>query len=133
MEGEPDDPPSRARRSGALTAVFSRSNYVRIREQTYAAIPAGTIFYFGDVDPAAAEPIQGSGIDEADGRLDLRVDATLPLQEQGMREPMTKRIEGTNLSIWAIETYRQNRVSRLLGAASRAVPSEKAPDHTPDS
>ena len=44
------------RRSGALNAVFSQSDYVRRRGRTTATVPAGTIYYIGVPPPQEGSP-----------------------------------------------------------------------------
>lgn len=51
------------RQSGALSAVFGRSDYIATDEEVFPSIPAGTIFYIGGAPsmPGAALMPPGSG------------------------------------------------------------------------
>ncbi len=123
-----------ARRHGALTAVFPRSSYVRTKEGVVPEIPAGTIFYFGDLPPTLDEVVQRQEAARAvlgslNGRRDLRLDTALPINPQDPQDPQGSR-DSTHgqtaldpdirLSIWTSESYRQIRVARLIRAASAA-------------
>lgn len=111
-----------ARRSGAITAVFPRSNYRHTENGVIAEIPAGTIFYFGEPEPVVKEQDdtdQGVALSTVEGRIDLRVDLSVPAIEDRVMNELTQ-VDGIPTSIWADESYRQARVHRLLLAANRS-------------
>lgn len=127
-----DAPGLLARRSGAVTAVFERSVY---NEDASAAIPAGTVFYLGDLPVDLGQPgvlsrrpaLGARGIDSAassrvqteiaslpypmwaSGRIDLRVPSEAPGADASPES-----------SIWNSEQYRRRRVGEILRKAAGA-------------
>jgi hypothetical protein len=123
-----------ARRHGAITAVFPRSSYVQTENGVVPEIPAGTIFYFGDVPPSLEESTgrQQAAIERlasTPGRRNLRRETAVPSDPYASIEGQTLASPDVSMSIWTSETYRQIRVGRLLRAAAAAEhEAEIAPD-----
>lgn len=117
-----------ARRQGALTAVFPRSSYVLTDQGVIPEIPAGTIFYIGNPAPTADALPHATALGSANGRLDLRLDTSIPQDGQPLFDNLTALQFDADMSIWNDESYRQNRVSRLLHAAARAEQRPQEPE-----
>ncbi len=135
-----------ARRSGAVTAVFDRSVYAW---DSTALVPAGTVYYIGDLPVDLARPglfapavpaegarggvpsmfrVESEVVDRrasrgaARGRVDLRVGRE---GREGGRGIPPRKLPG--VSIWTSEEHRQRRVGELIrGAAWRWRASEAA-------
>lgn len=122
-----------ARRSGALTAVFARSQYSRGEQGALRAdVPAGTLFYIGRLPDAPAAPAPGRRIGQAEtqvfSRVAGRVDgaasssaeeaAPVRVFERGpeSRAPAPPR----PAIVTTEESYRVQRTAELLRAAVSA-------------
>lgn len=128
-----------ARKSGAITAVFGRSEYYRTDDGIATAIPAGTVYYIGKMPepvgtgataaPAMwasnAIPTTPRAMGQTDGglrmtmRADLRV---LPEDDAAPVEPakaMPVRWSTPAANVLADDGYRRTRVRELLMAAVR--------------
>jgi hypothetical protein len=120
-----------ARVSGAVTAVFPRSDYVETKDGTRPAIPDGTIFYIGtppiSISPESATPSANAPIYHASNRVmtasdagvrvgpvDLRVQS---LDDTGYRElARTVRSDDPEppRNIFTNEQFRRARLRQLL-------------------
>ncbi|MFO0833388.1 MAG: hypothetical protein U0638_00345 [Phycisphaerales bacterium] len=127
-----------ARSSGALTAVFPRSQYTPTRDGVVPEIPAGTIFYIGGLPddffstPPPAIRRGPTYIDRAVRAVPSNAEpANLP-RENAVRsaDRVTRRdvIERpTPASIMTDESFRQARVGELIDAAAsdRRAPARR--------
>lgn len=141
--GRPVGAPRYARRSGALTAVFPRSEYMATEDGVKVVVPPDTRFYIGSVEdvlrpagsalgaahtaPALHAADTGAST-VADHRADRVADRTgarpAPSTPQASTPVATDRArEGMMTS----ETYRVHRVRALLDEAARAAEAEPAP------
>lgn len=111
-----------ARSSGALTAVFPRSQYTPTRNGTIPEIPAGTVFYIGGLpgDTFSSPP---PSIRRSPTYVDLSVRGAMtpdagavPVPDRSVdREPRTRR---QLPSIMSDEPYRRTRVCELIDRAA---------------
>ena len=69
-----------ARRSGGLTAIFPRSSYAPVNGGAIAEIPAGTVFYIGDVPAPQQWELIGQGMGTAAARTPTGFGATRRLE-----------------------------------------------------
>ncbi|MCB9838138.1 MAG: hypothetical protein H6813_02265 [Phycisphaeraceae bacterium] len=134
------------RRSGAITAVFPRSEYAASEGFIFPVIPAGTEFFIGPMtitDPAYTPPGADPATSAVDSRLDLastgmtsgiidnlnpppirRIHAT-PRHGVTLEELLTGQVgagpEGAEPtpSVWSNEQYRRGRIAALLEQALR--------------
>jgi hypothetical protein len=128
-----------ARVSGAITAVFPRSAYVKTDDGVQPAIPGGTIYYIGDspLRETAAPVVREWGANVASGAVDMRAStlagAPTPIAPAG---PLALRIQhpdeaafheaarsprpdaplppGPPRNIFSDEPYRRARMRQLL-------------------
>ncbi len=120
-----------ARRSGGLTAIFDRSQYIDSPYGTLAKIPAGTIYVIGEPPPWLIESLGLGGTDDAadQRRADNRVDTALATRISMRYEPTPTAAPDDaqvlaearrETSIWFNDEARQARVKRLLDRAQKA-------------
>ncbi len=135
-----DGAPARyARVSGALIAIFPRSEYQKTAAGTSIMVPAGTIFAIGSGSAASAvatqrqrgpvgpTPLSLRESTRLSGRLETRVEmgadaappavqaAPLPRADEAAARPLEAAPAG---AIWGDERYRVARVARLLDSVS---------------
>lgn len=110
------------RTSGGLTAVFPRSSYIQTKGGLVPQIPAGTVFYLGElpeglVGRARAPRRPDNFIDLS---ADLRADAPARTDRPGYTPPVPVPITElgmaprVSLSIWSDDSFRQRRIGQLL-------------------
>lgn len=127
----PGDEARFARRAGAVTAVFPRSEYYAMRKGVLTAIPGGTVFYIGalpelDGAPsttATSRPVTPTATERIDLRtapalMGVRAGATIATGE-GRGPSITMR--ETPVRTMSDETYRRERLRRI---AERLAPAE---------
>lgn len=125
------------RMSGAVSAVFPRSDYVGSENGLLALIPAGTVFHLGGVpgtEPASAprQVAPGSAAALFDGR-DVRfapVEMTLRVDGRDVSEPqviVNKDFvsQSRSVAIMSDERYRGARVRQLLETAAATTPTRR--------
>ena len=116
-----------ARRNGALTAVFPRSDYVRGRDGVVSVVPPNTVYVIGE---PPAWLLRQFGLDDGYEELTLptRLDYSLPAWAPEPPQPAdsrTTQASGKDLrrasSMWFNDRVRQHRITaRLAQAAARA-------------
>jgi len=132
-----------ARVSGALTALFPRSEYTQTKRGTRADVPAGTIFYIGGLPHAGPGRIgphqlgvgaQGSpwaAVERADSLVDRRFDPFAAPARVGPADPLAAPAEPDRSlyehrcarvppapHIFTDEAYRARRLRELLTTAA---------------
>lgn len=140
-----------ARKSGGITAVFPRSEYVATEEgDVYAKIPAGTVFHVGSVRPealgrfepsnSAPSPLSASTRAPVPGALGAE-DPNPPAASALLRAVAARRSEMSPMQplAWLEGSLRQQRLADLLKTApastapvTKSHPHE-APSPAPDS
>lgn len=127
-----------ARISGAVTAVFPRSEYLKTRKgATFAAIPAGTVFYIGGVpESALGKPAAGStmlvpnaasmrvngvaGSEHNVGMMDLRLRTEADDGDAFVKVPTRADATLPPDNVMVNDTYRRQRLRAMLMEAVRA-------------
>lgn len=123
-----------ARSSGAITAVFPRSQYTPTRDGVVPEIPAGTIFYIGGLpddffsSPPPAIRRGPTYIDRAVRAVPSHAEpADAPRENPARSADRTTRRElierPVPLSIMTDEGFRQARIGELIDLASRSTRS----------
>ncbi|MBL8763086.1 MAG: hypothetical protein JNM07_02310 [Phycisphaerae bacterium] len=112
------------RASGAVTAVFPRSVYTPTSRGLVTEIPAGTIWYIGDIPNdaplAMSRAARIEAGDQANPTLDSRAESNAdPIQAA----PATTR------SLIDDPAYRAARVREILRKAAASPSDAKLPDH----
>ena len=125
-----------ARTSGALTAVFPRSQYTPTRDGVVPEIPAGTVFYIGGLpdNPLTSPP---PAIRRGPSYIDRSVRA-VPSNAGPAEDPRellprsADRVTRRELierpvpsSIMTDEGFRQERVGELIDRAAASAPSSR--------
>lgn len=125
------------RMSGALAAVFPRSDYVPTENGVVALVPAGTIFHIGGIPTAAPAPAPraiapGSAAATVNDRTALAIPQDIALPIDGRDPPATQvlvRKDATTphapAAIMTDERYRAARVRQLLETAAAASPNTR--------
>lgn len=127
-----------ARSSGAITAVFPRSQYTPTRDGVIPEIPAGTIFYIGGLpdDPfSSPPPAIRRGPTYVDRSVRAVPSAAEPvvspresLPRSGDRVVRREMVERpAPVSVMTDEGFRQTRVCELIDRAAESLPPIGAP------
>lgn len=148
--GRPTGPPRYARQSGALTAVFPRSEYRPTEDGVKVVVPADARFHIGRVDdvvtpagsaPAPAQPRTSPawhGANTAANTMaDNRADRGAPRNEIRTAAATSQTAAASTSSptaspsegMMSSEAYRIRRLRELLGEAVKAA--ESAPERDP--
>lgn len=123
------------RMSGALAAVFPRSDYAPTENGVVALIPAGTTFHIGGIPLAAPAPraiAPASAAATVNDRTALAIsqDIALPINGRDLPVPQVLvRKDATTphapAAIMTDERYRAARVRQLLETAAAASPKTR--------
>lgn len=124
------------RQSGAVRAVFDRSEYAATRFGQEALVPAGTIYAIGEPDEALLQSLAGrtgrslvSGGEQSPlPPSDLRVSNRLTSEFDPAPAPPrpSRAAEPLEITVWTSDAVRRARVASLLEAL-REDSSEPAP------
>lgn len=125
-----------ARSSGALTAVFPRSQYTPTRDGVVPEIPAGTVFYIGGLpdNPLTSPPpairrgptyVDRSvrAVPSNAGPADDPRDLLARSADRASRREVVER--PAPASIMTDEGYRQARIGELIDHAAASAPSSR--------
>lgn len=123
----PTHPDMLMRRSGAITALFPQSHYVRTKTGEIAAIPAGTVFFIGDpalpsapASPEESAPQSTRLSAPRSGHIDGRIFGTVAARPEA-RAPRPVTTEGPARPDVALERYRQARLREIAARHARGA------------